>query len=116
MSYMNIIDRIKVPNYFKSKHTRTGMIEFSRENCTGCGICTRICPARAIELEKNENGEKVPRLIMLTRDEAIKSCMACGDCMAACPENAISIKQGYNSSYYFKKLSQVDNFSWPKKY
>ncbi len=116
MSYMTLIDKLKIANYFKSKHTQTGMVAFDPELCTSCGICTRICPARAIELVANENGKKFPSLVLLTKDEEIKSCMACGDCMAACPSDAISILQGYNSRFYFKKVAQVEQFAFPRKY
>lgn len=120
MKKAGFIDKIKVPNYFISRHTRTGCVEFDPEKCTGCGICTRICPARALELiprkGQEESKKKLPHLIELTRDTEIKGCMACGDCMAACPEGAISIARGYEAGYYYKKLSQSERFAWPKNY
>jgi len=92
------------------------MVTFDSELCTGCSICTRICPARAIEMKADEAGKKLPFLVLLTKDEEIKSCMACGDCMAACPSEAISIQQGYVSKYYFKKVAQTEQFAYPRKY
>jgi len=43
-------------------------------------------------------------------------CMACYDCGAACPHNAISIKKNINPKYFYKRLTQASEMTYPKKY
>lgn len=55
------------------------------EGCIGCGVCSMLCKAQAVELVNDEpvfNKEK---------------CIGCGRCMNICPERAIEAKYfGYN--------------------
>ena len=46
--------------------------------CTGCGLCSRACPANAISGEKKEAHVIDPKL-----------CIACGSCREACRFNAV---------------------------
>jgi len=54
-------------------------IIIDKDKCTGCGICARICPYRAILLPDEK------------AEYSIKDCFLCGHCQAVCPVNAISI-------------------------
>jgi heterodisulfide reductase subunit A len=54
----------------------------NKELCVGCGLCTDVCPYKAIEL-KDEEG-----LTKAVVTEAL--CHGCGTCAAACPQHAIS--------------------------
>ncbi|OIQ55256.1 NADP-reducing hydrogenase subunit HndC [Moorella thermoacetica] len=49
------------------------------EKCTGCGACTRACPAGAISGEKKQPHQIDPAL-----------CIKCGSCMEKCKYGAIS--------------------------
>ena len=49
--------------------------------CVSCGLCSRDCPAKAIEMVEVE-GKKRP-LFMLDR------CIFCYQCAESCPRNAI---------------------------
>jgi heterodisulfide reductase subunit A len=53
------------------------------EKCSGCRICTLLCPYSAISFIEDE---KVSRI-----NEAL--CKGCGTCVAACPSGAITHKQ-----------------------
>jgi NADH:ubiquinone oxidoreductase subunit F (NADH-binding)/NAD-dependent dihydropyrimidine dehydrogenase PreA subunit len=48
------------------------------EACTGCGVCKRICPAKAISGEKKQRHSIKPEL-----------CVKCGQCYEACKFKAI---------------------------
>ena len=48
------------------------------EKCTGCGMCSRACPADAISGEAREVHSIDPR-----------KCIACGSCREACRFDAV---------------------------
>lgn len=55
------------------------------EGCVGCGACSMLCKASAINMEKNEP--------VFTKEK----CIGCGRCMNICPERAIEAKHyGYH--------------------
>ncbi|MDH7478116.1 MAG: 4Fe-4S binding protein [Candidatus Bathyarchaeota archaeon] len=69
---------------------KTGFCEADKpiinENiCSGCGVCTSICPFNA--MSKNEKG------IAQANEEL---CKGCGICAAHCPENAIKMEHSTN--------------------
>ncbi len=53
------------------------------EKCVGCGLCARICPYSAIQLETV--GDTVKAKIIEV------SCKGCGLCGASCPQKAITM-------------------------
>ena len=57
--------------------------------CIGCGICKRVCPAGAIEFEKNAEGNVCLYCIDM------KKCIFCGNCMYYCPASAIKMAKEY---------------------
>lgn len=46
--------------------------------CSGCGVCTAVCPRSCIQLEENEKGELRPSILE-------NACTHCGACMSVCP-------------------------------
>ena len=59
------------------------MIEFHKGNCTGCGICVKVCPQGVAVLE-NKKAVMADYL----------SCMECGACSLNCVFNAIELTKG----------------------
>jgi ferredoxin len=58
-------------------------LKLDSERCTGCGICTTVCPHQI--------------LVMLDGKAAVSEkdlCMDCGACAKNCPSSAISVECG----------------------
>ena len=53
-----------------------GKPEFHENDCIGCGACSQVCPARAIDMQDIEN----KRVLTLSWD----LCIFCGQCQANC--------------------------------
>lgn len=49
-------------------------------HCTGCGMCSNICPNKAIEMTEMEHGFIYPQI-------NIVRCTKCGLCIKKCPSN-----------------------------
>lgn len=62
------------------------------EVCTGCGLCTQVCPEHCITMSPDAEGFLVPKI-----DESI--CVKCGWCSKKCPQNN-PIKMVGQSKYY----------------
>ncbi|MBU1090883.1 MAG: 4Fe-4S dicluster domain-containing protein [Candidatus Omnitrophica bacterium] len=54
---------------------------FHEEDCIGCGACSQVCPARAIEFEDKIIDGKAKRVLTLRLDR----CIFCGQCQSNCP-------------------------------
>lgn len=65
------------------------------ERCVACGLCSRVCPALAIEVQANE----VPSLEKERYPEKFEinmlRCIFCGFCEEVCPEEAIVMSDEY---------------------
>ena len=55
-----------------------GILTVDQDKCVKCGICSKVCPSRIIEM-----GENGPVCI---ND---MSCMSCGHCVSVCPTGAL---------------------------
>lgn len=55
------------------------MFIIDQEQCIGCGLCVRDCPAKDIVFTENKKAQ-------------VKNanCIKCGHCVAICPKNAVS--------------------------
>lgn len=53
--------------------------ELDRNNCTGCRMCEQICPVKAINMIKNDEGFIEPKI-----DK--EKCIDCGLCFKRCPQ------------------------------
>ena len=75
--------RFLVPNYADPSEMVSGELFFDPEKCTGCLLCTTICPARSIVMKKRKKGDAttVPRLEEIV--PGVTGCVSCGCCVAA---------------------------------
>lgn len=65
------------------KGYRGNIIMLDPEQCSGCGLCVRDCPAQALELRKDSRTEF--RLIYYPA-----RCAYCGQCVESCRNQAIT--------------------------
>ena len=65
------------------------------ERCVACGLCSRVCPALAIEVraaETTQEKERYPELFEIN----MLRCIYCGFCEEVCPEEAIVMSKDYD--------------------
>ncbi len=77
------------------------------ENCIGCKLCVRNCPAAAIEIEKV--GEKAfEARIDLGR------CVYCGQCAFSCPKQTIELTKDFELASFDRASLKVVYHAKPK--
>ncbi len=70
------------------------MEEQGRGRCVACGLCARVCPALAIEVQAAETElekERYPEKFEIN----MLRCIFCGFCEEVCPEEAIVMSKDY---------------------
>ncbi len=58
-------------------------LELNPEACTGCGMCTEVCPHGVLRIENR-------KAVVTDRD----LCMECGACSQNCPFQAVTVDKG----------------------
>lgn len=64
------------------------------ERCVACGLCSRVCPALAIEVQANETDLEKERYPVKFEINMVR-CIFCGFCEEVCPEEAIIMSDDY---------------------
>jgi NADH-quinone oxidoreductase subunit I len=64
------------------------------ERCVACGLCARVCPALAIEVQASETELPKERYPIKFEINMLR-CIFCGFCEEACPEEAIIMSDEY---------------------
>ena len=64
------------------------------ERCVACGLCARVCPALAIEVQGAETDLDKERYPIKFEINMLR-CIFCGFCEEACPEEAIVMSDEY---------------------
>ncbi|MBR9976646.1 MAG: NADH-quinone oxidoreductase subunit NuoI [Bacteroidetes bacterium] len=64
------------------------------ERCVACGLCSRVCPALAIEVQAAETEHEKERYPELFEINMLR-CIFCGFCEEVCPEEAIVMSPTY---------------------
>ncbi len=64
------------------------------ERCVACGLCARVCPALAIEVQASETELEKERYPVRFEINMLR-CIFCGFCEEVCPEEAIVMSDEY---------------------
>lgn len=70
------------------------MEEDQTERCVACGLCARVCPALAIEVQAAETQMDKERYPVHFEINMLR-CIFCGFCEEVCPEEAIVMSKDY---------------------
>jgi formate hydrogenlyase subunit 6/NADH:ubiquinone oxidoreductase subunit I len=88
---LELVPPIAVPPNFRGK------ISYDREKCTGCKLCVRICPTKAIEFIPEEKKVKV----------FVSRCCFCAQCVEICPVDALAMTDEFLLSNYDKYANEL---------
>lgn len=70
------------------------MEENGAERCVACGLCSRVCPPLAIDIQAAETGREKERYPERFEINMLR-CIFCGLCEEVCPEEAIVMSDEY---------------------
>ena len=82
--------------YFKSTQQRVNIVG---KKCKGCGVCTKICPTKALTMKYDKNGE-------LYTVVDYDRCIFCYKCLTACPYKVVDVIQPSNYRKLKKELEK----------
>lgn len=69
---------------------------FTDENCDGCGICQKVCPAKNIEIKEG-------------RPAWLHKCEQCGACFNWCPKKALQGKNLAARTYHLNPYVKLED-------
>jgi len=68
------------------------------ERCVACGLCSRVCPALAIEVQASESPYWKERYPVKFEINMLR-CIFCGFCEEVCPEEAIVMSKDFELTF-----------------
>ncbi|MBM4169028.1 MAG: NADH-quinone oxidoreductase subunit NuoI [Ignavibacteria bacterium] len=91
-TYMYPEERFQPPSSFRGRPILVE--ENGVERCVACGLCSRVCPALAIEVQASETELEKERYPVRFEINMVR-CIFCGFCEEVCPEEAIIMSKEY---------------------
>lgn len=70
----------------------------NEERCVACGLCSRVCPPLAIEVQAAETQSEKERYPERFEINMLR-CIFCGLCEEVCPEEAIVMSSDYEIAF-----------------
>lgn len=77
------------------------------ERCVACGLCSRVCPALAIEVQAGETEREKERYPVKFEINMLR-CIYCGFCEEVCPEEAIVMSKDYELVFEEREAAILD--------
>ncbi len=78
--------------------------EDGSERCVACGLCARVCPALAIDIQASETENDKERYPIKFEINMLR-CIYCGFCEEVCPEEAIVMSKDYELTFTSQKAA-----------
>lgn len=90
--------------------------ENGKERCVACGLCSRVCPALAIEVQASETDLSKERYPVKFEINMLR-CIFCGLCEEACPEEAIVMSKEHELTFFSQEeaIFGKDKLLMPKE-
>ncbi|ACC98680.1 Ech hydrogenase subunit F [Elusimicrobium minutum Pei191] len=107
----------------ETAETYRARIKFTPENCIGCNICVRNCPANAIKItqinpqdkpQALEGGKVIPAKRKFKCVIDLGRCIYCAQCVESCPKKALYASTEFELAAFDKKDLQ-DEFKHPEE-
>ena len=77
--------------------------ELSRNKCTGCGLCSKICPINCISMKEDTEGFLFPNVNTL-------KCVNCNKCINNCPVLSDSTSSSsFNETQYYAVINKNED-------
>ncbi len=86
------------PPVFRGRPVLVMEDETGVERCVACGLCARVCPPLAIQVQAAEtelDKERYPELFEIN----MLRCIFCGFCEEVCPEEAIIMSKDFELTF-----------------
>lgn len=83
------------------------VLEEEGERCVACGLCSRVCPALAIEVQAAETERDKERFPDKFEINMLR-CIYCGFCEEVCPEEAIIMSKDYDLVFQTQEDAIMD--------
>jgi NADH-quinone oxidoreductase subunit I len=83
------------------------VLEEDGERCVACGLCSRVCPALAIEVQAGETEKEKERFPVKFEINMLR-CIYCGFCEEVCPEEAIIMSKDYELVFQSQEEAIMD--------